>query len=50
MQADHRAEYEDIASHLTPGHALSTGSPFYFNNDAINMAALDQLINFTEKV
>ena len=51
MQADHAAEYKSIASHVSPGHALSMRPlPFYFNNDAVNMAALDYLISFMEKV
>ena len=51
MQAEHADEYADVASHMTPGHALTLGFPlFYLNNDAVNMAALDYLVNFTEKV
>ena len=50
MQAENSADFKDIASHMTPGHALSSDTPYFFNNDAINMAALDNLIHFTEKV
>ena len=51
METDCADEHARIASHVTPGHALSVGhSPFYFNNDAINFATLDYLIHFTEKV
>lgn len=51
MQMKHVDDHVDIAGHLTPCHALTTGpSPFYFNSDAVNFAALDHLINFTSKV
>ena len=50
VQADHIAEYKSVASHVSPGLALYAASSFYFNHDAVNMAAIDNLINFTRKV
>ena len=51
MQTDRADEHMHVAGHVTPCHALTTGhSPFYFNSDAINYAALDHLISFTKTV
>ena len=51
MQADHVDEHEQLASHVTPSHALSSGqSPFFLSRDALNFAALDYLIGLTGKV
>ena len=51
MKPEHADEHLHVASHVTPSHALRVGhSPFYFNDDAVNCAALDNLINFTGKV
>ena len=51
MQSDREDEHMDIASHVTPGLALSAGDqPFYLNTGAVNYAALDHLVHFTSKV
>ena len=51
MQADRVDEHTHIASHVTPGHALLNGVPqFLFSQDALNYAALDQLVGFTTNV
>lgn len=50
MQSDREDEHTDIASHVTPGLALSAGDqPFYLSVDAVNYAALDHLVHFTSK-
>ena len=51
MQAAHVDEHEQLASHVTPGHALSVGQPpFFLSRDAVNFAALDYLVGLTGKV
>ena len=51
MQAAHVDEHAQIARHVTPGLALSSGQPpFFLSRDAINYAALDYLVGLTGKV
>ena len=51
MQPAHIDEHEQLVSHVTPGHALSSGqAPFFLSRDAVNFAALDYLVGFTGKV
>ena len=51
MQLAHIDEHEQLASHVTPGHALSIGqAPFFLSRDAVNFAALDYLVGLTGKV
>lgn len=51
MQLAHIDEHEQLASHVTPGHALSVGQPpFFLSRDAINFASLDYLVGLTGKV
>ena len=51
MQLAHIDEHEQLASHVTPGHALSVGQPLFFlSRDAVNFAALDYLVGLTGKV
>lgn len=51
MLAAHKAEHMDIATHVCPGHAItSSDPPYHLNLDALNFAALDLLVGFTGKV
>ena len=51
MQSAHIDEHEQLASHVTPGHALSSGQPpFFLSSDAVNFATLDYLVGLTGKV
>ncbi len=51
MQVAHIDEHEQLASHVSPGHALSIEqSPFFLSRDAVNFAALDCLVGLTGKV
>ena len=51
MQLAHIDEHEQLASHVTPGHALSVGQPpFFLSRDAVNFASLDYLVGLTGKV
>ena len=51
MQVAHIDEHEQLASHVTPGHALSFGqAPFFLSRDAVNFAALDYLVGLAGKV
>ena len=51
MQADHVDEHEQIASLVTPCHALSHSQPpFFLTSDAVNFAALDYLTGLSGKV
>ena len=51
LQPAHIDEHKQLASHVTPGHVLSSGqNPFFLSRDAVNFAALDYLVGFTGKV
>ena len=51
MQSAHIDEHEQLASHVSPGHALSIGlPPFFLSRDAVNFAALDYLVGLTGMV
>ena len=51
MQPAQSDEHIHIASHVTPGHALtSSHPPFFLNPEALNFAALNYLTDFIAKV
>ena len=51
MQPAQSDEHAHIASHVTPGHALTNSHPpFFLNPEALNFAALDYLTDFITKV